>query len=89
MKYEKPGVLYRVMICKGYSQPFVDKVVRNMNTDYTAGRLLSYLYQAKHPRMEDVVDEMLAILSDREAIVKKKKMEHAQSVLNDVYNKGL
>lgn len=39
--------------------------------------------------MEDVVDEMLAIFSDRDAIIQKKELEHAQSVVNDIYNRGL
>ena len=41
------------------------------------------------PRIEDVVDEMLAILSDRQAIIQKKELEHAQAVMNDVYRNGL
>ena len=41
------------------------------------------------PRMEDVVDEMLAILSDRNAIMEKKASEHAQATINDVYENGL
>lgn len=89
MKYEKTEKLYGMMIRKGYPEEFVIEIVKNMNTDYTAGRMISYLYQADMPRMEDVADEMLAILSDRKAIVEKKRMEHAQSVLNDVYAKGL
>ena len=43
-----------------------------MNTDYTATRMLGYLYRISNPRPEDVVDEMLAILSDRNAIIQKK-----------------
>ncbi len=41
------------------------------------------------PRIEDLVDEMLAILSDREEIIRKKEMERAQAVMNDVYRNGL
>ena len=38
---------------------------------------------------EDVVDEMLAILSDRNAIMQKKELEHAQATINEIYRKGL
>lgn len=31
----------------------------------------------------------MAILSDRDAIIQKKEMEHAQAVMNDVYENGL
>ena len=50
---------------------------------------LGYLYRVTSPRMEDVADEMLAILSDRNAIMEKKASEHAQATLNDVYERGL
>ena len=60
-----------------------------MNTDYTATRMLGYLYRVTNPRIEDLVDEMLAILSDRESIIQKKELEHAQAVINDMYKNGL
>ena len=60
-----------------------------MNTDYTATRMLGYLYRVSSPRVEDLVDEMLAILSDRQQIIQKKEMEQAQAVMNDVYRNGL
>ena len=44
---------------------------KNLNTDYTATRMLGYLYRYTEPRLEDVIDEMIAILSDREGIIKK------------------
>ena len=34
------------------------------------------LYRVGNPRIEDLVDEMLAILSDRDAIIQQKEMEH-------------
>ena len=33
--------------------------------------------------------EMLAILSERDAIIQKKEMEHAQAVINEIYRNGL
>lgn len=90
MASEKPDELYGLLVSKGYPKAFCAEIAyKNMNTDYTATRMLGYLYRVSNPRIEDLVDEMLAILSDRDAIVKKKEMEHAQAVLNDVYNNGL
>ena len=60
-----------------------------MNTDYTATRMLGYLYRVTNSRIEDLVDEMLAILSDRDATIQKKEMEHAQAVINEIYRNGL
>ena len=48
------------------------------------------LYRAlKHPRAEDVVDEMLAILSDRKAWIEKKQSEEAQAAISRMYREGL
>ena len=43
-----------------------------MTTDYTATRMLGYLYRITDPSIEMVVDEMLAILEDRERFRKKR-----------------
>ena len=51
-----------------------------MNTDYTATRMLGYLYRVTNPRVEDLIDEMLAILSNRDTMVRKKKYERAVTV---------
>ncbi|MGO5542808.1 hypothetical protein ACTQWG_09970 [Blautia sp. HCP3S3_H10_1] len=75
---------------KGYPDAFCREIAyKYMITDYTATRMLGYLYRVSSPRMEDVADEMLAILSDRNAITQKKEAEYAQSVINDVYENGL
>lgn len=54
-----------------------------------ATRMLGYLYRISKPRIEDVVDEMLAILSDRDRLVEKHQVEDAQAKLNEVYHYGL
>lgn len=65
--------LYKALQEKGYPDEFCKEIAyKHMNTDYTATRMLGYLYRVTSPRMEDVVDEMLAILSDRNAIMQKK-----------------
>lgn len=60
-----------------------------MNTDFTANRMLGYLYRITQPGVQEVVDEMFAIISDRDRIVEKHKSEHAQASINDVYRNGL
>lgn len=82
--------LYRVLLEKEYPEVFCRELAyKYMNTDYTATRMLAYLYRVTDPRLEDLVDEMLAILSDRQQIIKKKEAEHAQKVINDIYENGL
>ena len=76
--------LYRALQDKGYPDELCREIAyKHMNTDYTATRMLGYLYRV------DVIDEMLAILSDREAIIQKKELEHAQATINSVYRDGL
>ncbi|HIS26112.1 MAG TPA: hypothetical protein IAA57_04300 [Candidatus Pullilachnospira intestinigallinarum] len=90
MASEKTEELYRLLLGKGYPKEFCREVAyRHMNTDYTATRMLGYLYRISDPRIEDLVDEMLAILSDRDEIIRKKEMERAQAVMNEVYRNGL
>ena len=81
--------LYNLMMERGYPENLCDLVTRNLNTDYTATRMLGYLYRISDPRPEDVVDEMLAIFSDRDAVMQKKELEHAQATINQIYRDGL
>ena len=90
MASERTDELYKVLLDRGYPKEFCAEIAyKNMNTDYTAPRMLGYLYRVTNPRIEDLVDEMLAILSDRDAIIQKKEMEHAQAVINEIYRNGL
>ena len=90
MASERTDELYKVLLDRGYPKEFCAEIAyKNMNTDYTATRMLGYLYRVSAPRIEDLVDEMLAILSDRDAIIQKKEMEHAQAVINEIYRNGL
>lgn len=90
MASERTDELYKVLLDRGYPKEFCAEIAyKNMNTDYTATRMLGYLYRVSDPRIEDLVDEMLTILSDRDAIIQKKEMEHAQAVINEIYRNGL
>ena len=78
MKPKSPvsAELYEIMLDKGYSEQFSDLITRSLNTDFTAGRMIGYLsHYASLPEVE-VVDEMLAILRDRNQIMKKKEIEN-------------
>ena len=90
MASERTDELYKVLLDRGYPRELCAEIAyKNMNTDYTATRMLGYLYRVTNPRIEDLVDEMLAILSDRDAIIQKKEMGHAQAVINEIYRNGL
>nr|WP_297885641.1 hypothetical protein [uncultured Blautia sp.] len=90
MASERTDELYKVLLSKGYPKELCTEIAyKNMNTDYTATRMLGYLYRYSNPKIEDLIDEMLAILSDRNEIIQKKEMEHAQAVINEIYRNGL
>lgn len=81
--------LYQMMLDRGYPEHLCDLVTRNLNTDYTATRMIGYLSHYSYLPEVEVVDEMLAILSDRNAIIKKKEAEQAQAKINELYRFGL
>ena len=54
------------------------------STDFTANRMMGYILRGEHS-LEDVADEMLAILSDRDRIREKHQLEFNQSKINDFY----
>lgn len=83
---EKSIQLYHILLDRGYPEPFCDLVSKNLNTDFTAKRMMGYLSHYKHLPETEIVDEMLAILSDRNTIMRKKEMEHAQAKINEWYN---
>lgn len=87
-KSEKSIELYELMLKRGYPEPFCDEVTKNLNTDFTAKRLIGYLGHYQHPSLEDLVDEMLAILSDRQRIMDKKMNETCNAKWNEIMNEG-
>lgn len=81
--------LYDMLIERGYHEELCDVITKNLNTDYTAARMIGYLCQYSRLPEGEVVDEMLAILSDRDALIRKKEMEQAQAKINEIYEYGL
>ena len=64
--------LYKLMLERGYPEEFCDIITKNLNTDFTAQRMIGYLYHYDHPPVEEIADEMISILSDRNQIMEKK-----------------
>ena len=72
----KTDELYELLLSKGYPQPFCQEIAyHTLNTDFTATRMIGYLYRVSEPSLEMVVDEMLAIVSDRDRLIRKKETE--------------
>ncbi len=84
-KMEPGQALYEFMLRKGYPEAFASIISCELHTDFTAGRMMSYLSRAGKRPLEEVADEMYAILSDRDHTMEKHINEHAQSKINDLY----
>lgn len=80
--------LYEILLEKGYSEEFSDLITKNLNTDFTAGRMIGYLSHYTTLPEAEIVDEMLSILSDRNRIMQKKEMEAANAKLNELMWSG-
>ena len=88
-KSEKSIELYNIMVKRGYPEEFCDIVTQNLNTDFTAKRMIGYLahYKQNLP-LEEIADEMLSILTDRNRIMKKKELERVNASWNDFLMNG-
>lgn len=80
--------LYNIMLNKGYSEEFSDLITKNLNTDFTAKRMIGYLSHFDKLSEEEVADEMLAILSDRNRIMQKKDLEATNAKWNEMMWNG-
>ena len=85
-KSPKSLELYDIMIKRGYPAEFCDQITKNLNTDWTAGRMMGYLSHYKKLPLEEIVDEMLAILSDRNRIMQKHDLEETNARWNEYLN---
>ena len=79
--------LYNILMKRGYPQEFCEQITLNLNTDWTAQRMIGYLSHYQKLPMEEVVDEMLAILSDRNRIMQKHELESVNVKWNEYLNR--
>lgn len=87
-KSEVSMQLYKLMLERGYPEEFCDIITKNLNTDFTAQRMIGYLYHYDHPPVEEIADEMISILSDRNQIMEKKELEEVNARWNDFLMNG-
>ena len=86
-KSPKSIELYHILIKRGYPEEFCDQITRNLNTDWTAQRMIGYLSHYRKLPPEEIVDEMLAILSDRNSFMQKHQLEETNARWNDYLNR--
>ena len=83
---EKSTELDHLLLERGYPEVFCDQVTTYLDTDWTARRMIGYLAHYKKLPMEEVADEMLSILSDRDKIMEKKELERVNASWNRYLN---
>ena len=90
MALEKSKEVYRLLEKKGFPEEFCAEVAyKYMNTEYTSERMLGYLCSMPRLSVEQVVEKMFAIISDRDRLVEKHRAEQAQARINEIYRNGL
>ena len=85
-KSEKSNELYNLMLQRGYPEQFCNEVTKNLNTDFTAKRMIGYILHYQKLPLEEIADEMLAILADRNRIMQKKRAREYKFVLEQLFD---
>ena len=80
--------LYEMMLDRGDPEEFCDLITKNLNTDFTACRMMGYLSHYQELPLEEIVDEMLSILADRNRIMQKKQLESNNAEWNRFLEEG-
>ena len=67
--------LVRTLVRMGYPKEFGIVIADNLRTEKTMSRMIGYLNQANPRSANEIADEMLAIMEDRERWIQKKTAE--------------
>ena len=81
--------LIETIVRMGYPEELGKAVAKNLGSEKTMRRMTAYLHSARPRSAEEIVDEMLAIMSDRERWIKKKEAEQANAKYNELLYFGL
>ena len=71
----------------GYPQELALVLADELRGEWSMRRMAAYLRAAQPRSMEEIADEMIAIVEQRESWAKKKMTEHAQSSFNEFLNR--
>ncbi len=73
----------------GYPEEFGKVIAKNLGSEKMMRRMTAYLLNAKPRSAEEIADEMLAIMSDRERWIEKKESQKANARYNEILNGDL
>lgn len=72
----------------GYLEAFGTVLAMNLKSAKAMDRMTNYLVQVKPKNAEEIIDEMLAIVDNRERWVQKKSAEYYNSKYNELLWNG-
>ena len=81
--------LIETIVRMGYPEELGNAVAKNLGSEKTMRRMTAYLHSARPRSAEEFVDEMLAIMIDRELWIRKKEAEKANAGITNCCITGL
>ncbi|MDD5987674.1 MAG: hypothetical protein PUC26_07740 [Eubacteriales bacterium] len=75
---DKCRIIEEILADRGYPKELGTMIARELGTPSTMNRMIAYLLSAEPGSAEEIVDEMLAIIADRDKWREKK--------INEYYN---
>ncbi len=81
--------LIDTIVRMGYPEEFGAAIADSLGSEKTMTRMTRYLHSAKPKSAEEIADEMLAILDDRDRWIKKKTTEYYNQKYNEILYYGL
>ena len=81
--------LVRTIVRMGYPKEYGIVIADNLRTEKTMSRMIGYLNQANPKSANEIADEMLAIMEDRERWIRKKTAEYYNGKYNELLWYGL
>lgn len=81
--------LIKQLVKMGYPAEFGTAIANNLRTEKTMSRMIRYLRNANPRSAEEIADEMLAIMEDRNRWIQKKEAEYYNAKYNEMLFNGL
>ena len=85
LRKELIGTIVRM----GYPASFGEAIAANLRTEKPMRRMIGYLGYVRPHSEEEIADEMLSIMDDRDRWIKKKEAEYYNSRYNELLCYGL
>ena len=86
IRERKKRELIDILVCMGFTAELGEAIAANLRTEKPMNRMIGYLLSAQPRAEEDIVDEMLAIMSDRDTWIRKKEAEFYNQKYNEYLN---